>query len=234
MSINVIERHPAESDADFLVRAHIGLARHLAHRYSGRGVEDDDLVQVASLALVKAAKTYESGRGEFAPFAGATVRGELKKYFRDVAWSVRPPRRIQELQAAIGAVGGYDEPDTDGLARRLDADRADVREALAARGCFHADSLERPVSSSGTTLGEAMAGDVGAGLEHVDEWVTFCHVSKDLDEASRQLLVMRYVEDLTQQQIADRIGVSQMQVSRRLRAVLATLRELADPTAAAA
>ena len=97
---------PALTDTkalESLVHEHLPLARRLATQFSGRGVELDELVQVASLALVKAAHGFDEDRGAFAPYATATIRGDIKKYFRDHAWSVRPPRRVQELQAAITA-----------------------------------------------------------------------------------------------------------------------------------
>ena len=89
-----------------LVHEHLPLARRLALEVSGRGVELEELVQVANLALVKAAHGFDQERGAFAPYAAATIRGDIKKFFRDHAWSVRPPRRVQELQAAISAATG--------------------------------------------------------------------------------------------------------------------------------
>ena len=216
---------PISTSFDELVLEHLPLARHHALQYRGRGVELEELVQVANLALVKAAHGFDAGRGAFAPYAAATIRGDIKKYFRDHAWSVRPPRRVQELQAAItaaaDAVAGHH--DVDELASDLNVEPADVVEALSARGCFQSESTDREAGSSGLTIGETLA-CTDADLELVDEWVTFCRLSRELSRDECELLRMRFVDDLTQQEIADRLGVSQMQVSRRLRKVLDTMR----------
>jgi RNA polymerase sigma-B factor len=211
-----------------LVHEHLPMARHLALHYSGRGVELEELEQVANLALVKAAHGFDPDRGAFAPYAAATIRGDIKKFFRDHAWSVRPPRRIQELQAAITSATGTDSAaqDVDDLANELDVEPEDVVEALSARGCFRSESTDRPVGDSGLTIGDTLP-CTDTDLELVDEWVTFCRLCRELSADERDLLRMRFVEDLTQQQIADRLGISQMQVSRRLRAVLDGMRESA-------
>ena len=218
----------ATSTMESLVHEHLPMARHLALRFRGRGVELEELEQVANLALVKAAHGFDSGRGAFAPYAAATIRGDIKKYFRDHAWSVRPPRRIQELQAAItAATDATSAPqDVDDLADDLDVEPEDVVEALSARGCFRSESTDRLVSDSGLTIGDTLP-CVDADLELVDEWVTFCRLCRELSPDERDLLRMRFVEDLTQQQIADRLGISQMQVSRRLRALLDGMRRRA-------
>jgi RNA polymerase sigma-B factor len=222
---------PALTDTkalESLVHEHLPLARRLATQFSGRGVELDELVQVASLALVKAAHGFDEDRGAFAPYATATIRGDIKKYFRDHAWSVRPPRRVQELQAAITAA--TDEApsagDVDALADALDVEPDDITEALTARGCFRSESTDREVGASGLTIGETLSCRDDE-LDQVDEWVTFCRLCRGLGRDERELLRMRYVDDLTQQEIGDRLGVSQMQVSRRLRRVLDDLRSRA-------
>ena len=216
------------STMESLVHEHLPMARHLALHFRGRGVELEELEQVANLALVKAAHGFDSERGAFAPYAAATIRGDIKKFFRDHAWSVRPPRRIQELQAAITAATDADTAphDVDDLASDLDVEREDVVEALSARGCFRSESTDRPVGESGLTIGDTLP-CTDTDLELVDEWVTFCRLCRELSADERDLLRMRFVEDLTQQEIADRLGISQMQVSRRLRAVLDGMRRSA-------
>jgi RNA polymerase sigma-B factor len=218
----------ATSTLESLVHEHLPMARHLALHFRGRGVELEELEQVANLALVKAAHGFDSERGAFAPYAAATIRGDIKKFFRDHAWSVRPPRRIQELQAAITAANDTDSAshDVDALANDLDVEPEDVVEALSARGCFRSESTDRPVGESGLTIGDTLP-CTDTDLELVDEWVTFCRLCRELSAAERDLLRMRFVEDLTQQEIADRLGISQMQVSRRLRAVLDGMRRSA-------
>jgi RNA polymerase sigma-B factor len=216
------------STMESLVHEHLPMARHLALHFSGRGVELEELEQVANLALVKAAHGFDAGRGAFAPYAAATIRGDIKKFFRDHAWSVRPPRRIQELQAAITAAtdASSTPQDIEELADDLDVEPDDVVEALSARGCFQSESTDRPVGESGLTIGDTLP-CTDADLELVDEWVTFCRLCRELSPDQREQLRMRFVEDLTQQQIADRLGISQMQVSRRLRSVLEGMRKSA-------
>jgi RNA polymerase sigma-B factor len=213
---------------DSLVHEHLPMARHFALQFRGRGVELEELEQVASLALVKAAHGFDQERGAFAPYAAATIRGDIKKFFRDHAWSVRPPRRVQELQAAITAAidANAGRHDVDELASDLNVEPADVVEALSARGCFRSESTDRQAGTSGLTIGETLPCP-DEDLDLVDEWVTFCRLSRDLTEDERELLRMRFVEDLTQQEIADRLSVSQMQVSRRLRKVLDDMRRRA-------
>lgn len=219
---------PATDDDSHLVETHLGLADHLAGRYCGRGVDRDDLVQVARLALVRCAQTFDPAQGAFAPFATATIRGELKKYFRDLAWSVRPPRRVQELQAAVRAdLAEHPEASDDDVAARLQVGRDDVREARGASGCFAPDSLDRTVPGTTLRLVDSMGAD-DPDLEQVELWQTFRSLNRDLTDDERTLLHLRYVQEQSQQQIADRLGVSQMQVSRRLRRLLDHLRSAAQ------
>ncbi len=223
---------------DELVARYLGLANHLAQRYSGRGADRDDLVQVASFALVKAIRGFDHDRGEFVPFATVTILGEIKKYFRDHCWGVRPPRRIQQLQADIAAAterGMQDEartPDDGDLARELSADVADIREAQAARSCFSPTSLDQPVRMGGRPLGETLTSEE-SDYELVEEWVSVAPLCRQLDDSERELLRLRFIEDKTQQEIAAIVGVSQMQVSRRLAKVLDTLRSQAVSSTAA-
>lgn len=209
-----------------LVEDHLSLAEHLARVYRGRGVEDDDLLQVARLALVKAATRFDPDRGAFAPYAASTIRGEIKRYFRDHAWSVRPPRRLQELQARIAAesaVGAAWTEDPERIAVQLGVDVADVREALAAGSCFTADALQ---DGTGAT---ARADD---GFDRVDAWLTVRSLRTTLSDDDRRLLAWRFVDELPQREIATRLGISQMQVSRRLSALLSRLRQEVGDVAA--
>ncbi|MEO6605052.1 MAG: sigma-70 family RNA polymerase sigma factor [Aeromicrobium sp.] len=217
---------------DELVHRYLGLATHLAGRYAGRGADREDLVQVASFALVKAIRGFDHDRGEFVPFATVTILGEIKKYFRDYCWGVRPPRRIQQLQADITATterrmqsDAHTPGDAD-LANELEADVADIREALAARSCFSPSSLDQPVRIGGRPLGESLTVE-DSEFEFIEEWVTIAPLCQKLDAAERELLHLRFVEDKTQQEIAAIVGVSQMQVSRRLAKVLDQLRSQA-------
>ncbi|MCW2750092.1 MAG: hypothetical protein JWR83_1202 [Aeromicrobium sp.] len=223
---------------DEIVRRHLGLARHLASRYFGRGADREDLIQVASYALVKAIRGFDRDKGEFVPFATVTIRGEIKKYFRDACWGVRPPRRIQQLQASISKVterrlqaDARTPGDTD-LASDLGAEAWEIREARSAHSCFSPASLDQPIHADGRPLGELLSVDETA-FDFIEHWVTVGPLCEQLDDDERELLRLRFVEDKTQQEIAALIGVSQMQVSRRLAALLQTLREGAKLTAAA-
>ena len=216
-------------DAETLVLDHLGLANRCARSFGGRGVEDDDLEQVARLALVKAAHGYNARRGAFAPFATATMRGELKRHFRDRAWAVRPPRRIQDLQARIRAehAGDITEANVRSIAHKIDADVASVREAAAAQGCFNPESVDAAREAFGH---EPSVTD--HGFDQVDAALTLSSLYQDLNDHDRRLLAWRFVEECSQQEIADRIGVSQMQVSRHLKKVLERLRASAEARAA--
>lgn len=230
---------PAERELleDEVVRRHLGLVHHLAGRYSGRGADREDLLQVASFALVKAIRGYDHAKGEFVPFATVTILGEIKKHFRDSCWGVRPPRRIQQLQAGISQAterrlqSDARTPCDEDLAEDLDTDVAEIREALAARSCFSPTSLDQPLRADGRPLGESLPVEESA-FDFIENWVTIGPLCEQLADDERELLRLRFVEDKTQQEIANLIGVSQMQVSRRLSGLLQRLREGADSVAA--
>jgi RNA polymerase sigma-B factor len=223
---------------DEIVRRHLGLAKHLASRYFGRGADREDLIQVASFALVKAIRGFDRTKGEFVPFATVTIRGEIKKYFRDSCWGVRPPRRIQQLQAGISRAterrlqADSRAPGHADLADDLGTDVSEIREALSARGCFSPASLDQPSRADDQPLGHNLPVEERA-YDFIEHWVTVGPLCEQLDDDERELLRLRFVEDKTQQEIATLIGVSQMQVSRRLAALLQTLREGADVETAA-
>lgn len=220
-----------KNDQHVLILDHLSFAARLARGYRGRGVDADDLEQVAYLALVKAAAGFDEDRGAFAAFATATIRGELKRHFRDRAWGVRPPRRVQELQARLSAEHDGTDITTAQVARlseRLGVPARDLTEAVAARGCYAPDSIDAAADA-----GHEMGG-TDARLDLVDDWVTFTHLCRDLSRQDRQLLQWRFVDDLTQQEIANQLGISQMQVSRRIAALLARLRTAAEGTASPA
>ncbi len=233
------EASPAEREVleDEVVRRHLGLINNLAGRYAGRGADREDLIQVASFALIKAIRGFDEAKGEFVPFATVTILGEIKKHFRDACWGVRPPRRIQQLQANISRaterrlqIDSRFPGDTD-LAADLDTDVSEIREARSAGSCFSPTSLDQPVHVGGRPLGENLSVEETA-FDFIENWVTVGPLCERLDDEERELLRLRFVEDKTQQEIARIIGVSQMQVSRRLSALLQTLRDAAVPAAA--
>lgn len=222
-----------------VIEMYLGMAHQLAARYRLRSVSLDDLEQVAALALVKAAHGYDVTKGhDFLTYAVPTIRGELRKHFRDRGWMIRPPRRIQELQAEISKVTSEltfslgRSPRADDLARRLGADLESVLEALQCNGCFTPASLDLPVGrNSSLPLSDLLAGeDPERGA--AEARMVLGPVLEKLPDRDRQILHLRFVECLTQAEIGDRLGVSQMQVSRLLTRILGRLSTLVGDVAA--
>ena len=210
---------------------HVDLAHAEAARYRSRGIPLDDLRQVAALALTKAARGYDVSSGhDFLSYAVPTIRGELRKHFRDHGWMIRPPRRIQELQSRINAAESElsyrlgRSPQPVEIADHLEECTESVIEALASDGCFVPASLDHTVGTDGsTTLGDLLP-DEDTDHEASEARVILRPVLRRLGERDRQILSMRFYEGLTQREIAERIGVTQMQVSRLLTRILAQLR----------
>jgi RNA polymerase sigma-B factor len=223
------QTHDEELRAE-LVEAHLKLAEHLARRFAHRGEPYDDLVQVSALGLIKSVDRFDPGRGvEFNTYATKTILGELKRHFRDKGWAVRAPRRVQELYLDLGhAVGALSQelqrsPTVNELAAETSASEEDVIEALEAGRAYRSTSLDDAVPGEEaliTQLGseDRMFGDA--------EWrvVLLPHL-ETLPERDRAILCHRFVEGLTQTEIASRIGISQMHVSRLLTRSLAILRD---------
>jgi RNA polymerase sigma-B factor len=217
---------------DAVVELNLCVARSLAHRYRDRGLDVEDLEQVAYLALVKAAHRFDPDAGhDFLSYAVPTIRGELRRHFRDVGWVVRPPRRIQELQGRIadvhvdlaGRLGR--SPRAGDLADELDERRSDVEEALGAEGCFVPASLDRPVGDNGTTSVGDLLWSEDDEQARAEARIVLGPVVQRLGERDRRILRLRYFEDRTQREIGEDIGVTQMQVSRLLSRILDDLRE---------
>ena len=222
---------------DEIVTLHMGVARSIAVRYRDRGVALDDLVQVAYLGLTKAARGFDPEHGgTFLAYAVPTITGEVRRYFRDHAWQVRPPRRIQELQAEISRVradamrAGNASPTVNELVAKLDADPDTVIEALGADGCFQPAALDMP-NDEGHTLADVLGMD-DAACRELDTHLMLAPAIRRLGDRDRHVLGLRFFQDWTQEQIARDIGVTQMQVSRILTRILATLRrELSEAVA---
>jgi RNA polymerase sigma-B factor len=218
-----------------LARRFLPLARKLARRYSGDRERFDDLMQVASLGLVKAIDRFDPDRGTaFSSFAVPTILGELKRYFRDLGWSVHVPRRaqeqaltVEEAQRQLTARTGR-PPSVPELAEFLELSIEDVLEALETAGAHHCVSLDTPREDDegeAGTLADAF-GEPDPRFELVEASVTISTAARRLSARERRVLQLRFVQDLTQTQIAELIGVSQMQVSRILRRALSQLRDL--------
>lgn len=216
----------------------LDLADSVALRYRGRGIDSEDLLQVGRMALVKAAHGYRQGVGSsFAAYAVPTIAGEIKRHFRDCGWAVRPPRRLQELRALLAAEEDQlrhrlqREPSTHELAAALGLDPAEVREARACAAAYRAVSLDLP-SGDRTRIDVV---DVEA--DHVEELTSrdaLAHAITTLSDRERLIVRLRFVEERTQSEIGQTLGVSQMQVSRLLTGILARLRaDLGDSALAA-
>jgi RNA polymerase sigma-B factor len=229
---------------DQIVLLNEPVAESIAARYRHRGADQEDLVQVAKLALVKAVERYDHRRGNgFVGFAVPTISGEVKRYFRDVCWGIRPTRRIQELQHSIQACEpGLTQrlgrsPRASEIAAELGLDTEDVVEALACDGYFHLVPLDAPTGGDGSPRTAAdQIGERDRLLDSVDDHETLRPLLAALTERERLLLSLRFEEGWTQSQIAERLGISQMQVSRLLKALYQRLRRqiVADPGCAEA
>ncbi|MGH3412036.1 MAG: sigma-70 family RNA polymerase sigma factor [Marmoricola sp.] len=218
---------------DRVMVLNMGVARRIASRFRRRGVALEDLEQVAYLALVRAVQDFDAGAGhDFLDYAVPTIRGELKKHFRDHGWMIRPPRRVQDLQAEVRQVRAEllhtlgRRPEVAEIAAELSASQRDVREAMAAMGCFRPASLDVPVKGSGgmTSVGETL-GDPGRdGFDAAEARLVVGPLIRELGERDRRIVELRFFGQRTQQEIAEDIGVTQMQVSRLLSRILGTLR----------
>lgn len=239
------ERSTDEAERQELLEAvvelNIEIARGIARRFRGKGPDTEDLEQVAYLGLVKAAHGYRlDADTPFIGYAVPTIRGEVKRYFRDCAWTVRIPRRLQEIQGLIGAklplieqqLGR--EPQLSEIAEYLGLPLDEVEQALAARGCFNTLSLDRPEANADLTLAEVMADEDDRSMDQLEAMDMLRPVLKDLSTRDRRILELRFVEGWNQSDIGADIGVSQMQVSRLLRQILDELRARLGPLLAAA
>jgi len=219
-----------------LVERHTGLAVHIAQRFSANRGNLDDLRQVALYGLVKAVDRFDPDHGShFSSFAGSTIEGELKRYFRDRTWVVRVPRSAKELHLAVRKAS--DEltqargvsPTVDQLAEHLRVERDDVLRGLAASAAYQMDTLDAPYDDgSGVDRQQVLAVDDDQfGASDNRQMVRALLVQ--LPQRERQIVELRFFEELSQAEIADRVGVSQMHVSRLLRRSFEQMRSWASP-----
>jgi RNA polymerase sigma-B factor len=222
---------------DKAVLLNIGVAKAVASRYRGRGVPQEDLDQVALLGLVKAVHRFDPRRADnLLAYAVPTIRGEVRKHFRDHGWTVRPPRRVQELQARITTANEHlchafgRSPRPSEVASFLGETLDEVTDALATDGCFAPASLDRHVlDDSETTLGDLLPADDNDG-EAMEARLMLGPAVRALGDRDRRILHLRFFLGWTQEEIAQDIGVTQMQVSRLLTRILTQLRkELSAP-----
>ena len=223
-------------DREMLVERFLPLARQLARRYQRAEEPFDDLFQVACLGLVKAIDRFDLEREvAFSSYAVPTILGEIKRYFRDRTWSVRVPRDLQELALKVDravsdlSLDLHRQPTVEEIGAKVGADEEDVLEALEASGAYKATSLEAPRGSeddSGDTLGDTL-GTEERGFALAEDRATIEHLMRSITPREREVLHLRFAEDLTQAEIGERIGVSQMQVSRIIRQSVGRLRAYA-------
>jgi RNA polymerase sigma-B factor len=221
-----------------LIESHRALATHLARRYANRGEPLDDLVQVAFVGMLKAVERFDPDRGlEFSTFATATIEGELKRHFRDKTWSVRVPRRSQELHLRLGPtiqeltqrLGRA--PRIPEIAEELGIRVEDVLEAMEVGGAYRSASLDASGGEGRESVGLAeRLGTVDANYDLVEHRALIERALATLPEREQMILRLRFFDDLTQTEIADQVGVSQMHVSRLLARSLANLRQQLQTT----
>lgn len=223
---------------DELISANLGLAHQLARRFANRGEPHDDLVQVASLALVKAVDRFDPDRGAtFSSFAVTSIVGELKRHFRDRGWAVRAPRRIQELYLELGhhidqlsqELGRA--PTIAELAVAAGSTEDAVLEALEAGRGYRSASLDAPDRDE-KTLAASLGGD-DPQFTHIEDRSVLALALRRLSSRDRRIIQLRFVDGLTQSEIAAKLGVSQMQISRLLSASLQSLRNSFEPPSSA-
>src|SRR6478736_8966024 len=230
------DRHLIEEK---LIRINMGVAADASRRFRNRGIADDDLEQVAYLGLVKAVRGFDPDRGHhFLSFAIPTIRGEVRRHFRDLGWMVRPPRSIQETQSKI--IGCESElfqlhgraPRPSEIAAHLGLELETVVEALGASGCFAPVSLDAPTGADDEALTQRLGG-LDDGFDVAEARAVLAPLLARLTPRERKIVELRFFRGRTQAEIGREIGVTQMQVSRLLTRLMARMREqLAVPDAA--
>jgi RNA polymerase sigma-B factor len=232
------QTHGDRTARDEVAARMLPLARSLARRYANKGEPLDDLEQVACVGLIKAIDRFDLSRDvRFATYAVPTIAGELKRHFRDRGWMMRVPREVQELSGKIGVVRErlvHDlsrSPTVAELARATGADEERVMEAMAAAEAYRTLSLDQPFQD-GTGPLDTIGGD-DAGFERAEARAMLADGLHELPEREREIVRLRYFEGLTQREIAEHIGISQMHVSRLIRRTVQQLRDRITVPAAA-
>lgn len=221
---------------DELVTGFLPMAEHIARRFAHRGEPLDDLIQVATIGLINAVDRFEPDRGnDFFSFAVPTISGEVRRHFRDQGWSMRVPRRLKDLHVAInGTVPGLSQqlgraPRPSEIAERLGLPVAEVLEGLEAAQAYRSSSLDEMLSSEegSATVGD-LVGAADAELDRVDYRLTLRPLLAELGPRERNIVMLRFFGNMTQTQIGEQVGISQMHVSRLLAQTLGRLRERLD------
>jgi len=216
---------------DRIVERCLPLADHIARRFAGRGEPRDDLVQVARVGLVNAVIRYDVDTGsDFVCFAVPTIMGEVRRHFRDNSWSVKVPRRLKELHLRLGAATSElsqklgRAPTASELAAELGMDRQEVVEGLIAGSSYNTLSIDSGGGEDAPAIVDTL-GELDLSLEQIENREALRPLLAALPERERTVLLLRFFESLTQTQIAERVGISQMHVSRLLAKSLARLRD---------
>jgi RNA polymerase sigma-B factor len=225
--------HPSRAALrDRVIEAFLPLAQHLANRFGGRGEPIEDLVQTATVGLIKAVDKFDPGRGaEFPAYAIPTIIGEIKRHFRDRTWDIRVPRRLQELRLDISEATSTllqklgRSPTVADIAAHLDLSDEEILEGLEGARAYNAVSLSAPTSDGdqSTELGD-LIGAVDGEYELAELRVALGPAMAALDKREQRILTLRFYGNMTQSQIAEQVGVSQMHVSRLLARALSKLR----------
>lgn len=231
------QRRLLEND---LIATNLEVAREVAARYHGRGIPADDLEQVASLGLVKAVRSYDPAKAtDFLSFAVPTIRGEIRRHFRDAGWAVRPPRSVQEMQAHITRAQGElwqllgREPRPEEIAEHLGVETDPVLNALKANGCFVPTSLDATADADDNDSSPVdRLGEAEPGYSSAEARVMLRPLLRGLSERERRILELRFFEGRTQAEIGEEIGVTQMQVSRLLTGLFEKMRAQLTSSAA--
>ncbi len=224
---------------DQLVNQHIGLVEFLARRFRNRGEPLEDLVQVGTIGLLKAIERFELDREvEFSTYATPTIVGELKRHFRDKGWAVRVPRRLQELHLELTKVVGHlghdlgRSPTVAEIAKAAGTTEEAVLEGLEVAQAYNFTSLDAPIDTDdggSTTFADQLGAD-DEHLENLEYRASLAPEMAKLPERERRILYLRFFKGMTQSEIADRLGISQMHVSRLLNRTLGQLREALEDT----
>lgn len=221
-----------------LVMSHLNLVRFIANKFKNRGEPIDDLVQVGYLGLLKAIDRFDPGRGlEFTTFATPTIMGEIKRHFRDKGWSVRVPRRLQELSAKVNQATDtltsqlQRSPTVAEIADYLDATVDEVLEAMESSSAYSSVSLEAP---SGTDDDDTPSvidryATEDSDLAFTDDRIIIEEALASFSPREREVIEMRFLKGMTQIEIAEKLGISQVQVSRLLRRTLKKIQDKIDP-----
>jgi RNA polymerase sigma-B factor len=217
---------------DELVEAHLPLVEYLARRFRNRGEPLDDLVQVATIGLIKSVDRFDLERGvEFSTYATPTVVGEIKRHFRDKGWAIRVPRRLQELKLSLTkATSELSQkngraPTVAELAAHLGMSEEDILEGLESANAYSAVSLDAPDGGDDSPAVADSLGMVDEALEGVEYRESLKPLLEQLPAREKKILMLRFFRGMTQSQIAQELGISQMHVSRLLARTLAQLRE---------